>query len=484
MSKTKLAQIRKRLVSERGFAGVMAIGATAALTFAAAGSIAYTTQNSGGAARSKADAAALALAEAGINNAVAVIANPANDPRNPNLLSPAQSFKYETGTAMWWGSFDAAGSRWNVTATGEVRNPTGPAATPARRIVTAVVPVREAGATSGLGNQSWNYMFATRTGNTCDMTLSSGAMVSAPLYTMGNLCLGSSSKVTAGPLAVRGALSLGTDGTVGTLATPVSRVDVAGGCSGHPCTSADRVYASTLTASPPMITPPTPEWDYWYANAKPGPKQGCDFASGVVPVFDTNTVRDKSVATVFHLTPATSSYSCRVGSADNPRGELSWNHTTKTLTVRGTIFIDGQAKVENGYLNTYVGQGVLYLSGSYYMANGSKLCAVAGAGDCDFNNWNPNQNFFAIVTNGNGGYGVYTGNSVNVSCYDRFQGGLFATNAVQFGAGAKHQGPLVASTIVLGSNVELKPFGNLDTVPSGLPGNRPVEVGAPQDFSS
>ena len=33
-------------------------------------------------------------------------------------------------------------------------------------------------------------------------------------------------------------------------------------------------------------------------------------------------------------------------------GELSWNATTKTLTVTGTIYIDGSAKISNSALNT------------------------------------------------------------------------------------------------------------------------------------
>ena len=62
----------------------------------------------------------------------------------------------------------------------------------------------------------------------------------------------------------------------------------------------------------------------------------------------------------------------------NASGELSWNATTKTLTVKGTIFIDGSAKVANGAFNTYNGQATIYLSGTFYLDG--KLCGgVSGA---------------------------------------------------------------------------------------------------------
>ena len=59
-------------------------------------------------------------------------------------------------------------------------------------------------------------------------------------------------------------------------------------------------------------------------------------------------------------------------------GELSWNVTTKTLTAKGTIYIDGSAKVANGAVNTYNGQAAIYLSGTFLLDG--KLCgAVSGS---------------------------------------------------------------------------------------------------------
>jgi hypothetical protein len=339
--------------------------------------------------------------------------------------------------------------------------------------VTAEAQVTGSQPVSALQSQTWNYITATRTGTACDMTLSATVNSGAPIYTMGNLCLGSGSIVNAGPLEVKGGLTVGT-GAVGSLSTPIDRADIAGGCAGHTCSAADKVYASTITSTPPNLTPPTIDWDYWYNNAAPGPKHGCDTFSGTPPTFDNDALRNKSLTTVFSLTPATS-YVCRVGPAGNPTGELSWDATTRILTVEGTIFIDGQAKVDNAQLDRYVGLGVLYVSGAFQVTNGSKLCAVTSGLDCDFsaNAWDPNQTFFSIVSNGNGGVGVGAGNSIQLGCTDRFQGGLFGTNTVYFSSGAfpaKQQGPIVASTIVLSSGSQTYPFKKLDSAPSGLPG--------------
>jgi len=82
-------------------------------------------------------------------------------------------------------------------------------------------------------------------------------------------------------------------------------------------------------------------------------------------------------------------------------GELSWNATTKTLTVTGTIYIDGSAKISNSAVNTYNGQATLYLSGTFY-ANGS-LCAAVSGTTCNFAGWNPDHELLMIVANGNGG---------------------------------------------------------------------------------
>ena len=165
-----------------------------------------------------------------------------------------------------------------------------------------------------------------------------------------------------------------------------------------------------------------------------------------------------------------------------PSGELSLNATTKTLTVKGTVFIDGSAKITNGALNTYNGQATLYLSGTF-RATGS-LCGSVSAGACAFTTWNPNTELLTIVANGNGGQ-VNPGDGVQIDNNYSFQGGLFATNAVEFGNNVNIGGPVVGSQIILSNNLVTNNFPYIDTVPVGMPSNPAVyaQPSPPQMFA-
>ena len=165
-----------------------------------------------------------------------------------------------------------------------------------------------------------------------------------------------------------------------------------------------------------------------------------------------------------------------------PSGELSWNATTKTLTVKGTILIDGSAKISNGALNTYNGQATLYLSGTFY-ANGS-LCARFSGSACDFVNWNPNSELLTIVANGSGGQ-VNPGDSILFANNFSYEGALFGTNAIEFGNNVSIGGPIVGSQILLSNNLITNNFPVVTTVPVGMPSNPAVyaQPNPPQMFA-
>jgi hypothetical protein len=173
-----------------------------------------------------------------------------------------------------------------------------------------------------------------------------------------------------------------------------------------------------------------------------------------------------------------------VGPAGNPSGELSWNNTTKTLTTLGTIYIDGSARITNDALNSYNGQATLYLSGTFRMSGSSKLCGGVSGGTCDFSAWNPNTEMLTIVADGNNG-DAGSGNSILVESNAIFQGGLFATNNIQFTSNARSDGPIVGNEIKLESNVQVDQFPIITTVPAGMPGNPAVyaQPNPPQLYS-
>ena len=163
-------------------------------------------------------------------------------------------------------------------------------------------------------------------------------------------------------------------------------------------------------------------------------------------------------------------------------GLIAWNATTKTLTMSGTVFIDGSARVSNGAVNTYNGYGTLYLSGTFLISG--SMCAAVVSGACNFAGWNPDKDLFMVVANGSGGQ-VNPNDSVEMENNWSWQGGLYGTNAVEFGNNDNVDGPIVGSQIVLSNNLTTNAFPLINVVPIGMPSNQAVyaQPNPPQNFS-
>jgi hypothetical protein len=582
MRLTRLLQCLRR---QDGISLVMAVGILGVLSVSGTTLIYYSSSNVRSAEFSKENASAYDLAEAGINEMVSVLSNPENNALKGNLL-PTTTTTYDNGTVTWSGTLNQATQTWSITSTGRIDNPTGPNANDVTRTLTAKVPVVPT-VTQPLNNPAWDYMFSTRTGNTCDQTLNNNVGGASRLYVMGNLCISNNANLAPSNLVVGGNLKLDNNTSVGSSSSRVETYigkdcvygqsatpnDVTGACAGYSdstLTTGKQIwarykngagqYVNGVGGTIPVLAIPAADFDEWYVNAMPGPTQACTAVSGTPPQFDNNGVRDNSLPTVQNLTPA-SSYTCRVGPAattdattlsaginssaatltvssatgfptfgtftirvdneymvvtggagtstwtvtraqqgtaaashsagatvthvDPATGELSWNAATRTLTVSGTIYIDGSAQISNGQLNQYNGQAALYLSGTMYFDG--KLCAGVSGSECDFAAWNPNTEMLTFVTEraGVGGL-VSAGNGIQFANSSSFQGALYAHNgAVSFGNNAKSDGPIVGSHIILSNNVQTDSFPNIVTVPVGMPGNPAVyaQPNPPQLYS-
>jgi hypothetical protein len=141
-------------------------------------------------------------------------------------------------------------------------------------------------------------------------------------------------------------------------------------------------------------------------------------------------------------------------------------------------------KATNDGLNQYNGQASLYLSGTFRISGSTKLCGGISGSACNFSAWNPNTEMLTIVADGNNG-DAGSGNSILVESNAQFQGGLFATNGIQFTSNARADGPMVASTVKFDSNVQFDQFPTITTVPVGMPGNPAVyaQPNPPQLYS-
>src|SRR6266508_3339581 len=339
--------------------------------------------NSRNATMSGGRASAYDLAEAGVNNAMSVLRVPTNnaldkyvfctDSGSLPTLPCKRTDTYSSGKVIWYGTLyqnAAAGTAyWDLFSTGYVRNP------------------------------SWNYIFSRATGSGvalsgCDMTLQNSVNVTSPLYVMGNLCLKNTAKISKGPLIVKGSMDLQQSANqAGAAGADLNEAHIGRGCRylsqslHNPCVygaggtpgARDNIWATILDATPPAVTPPTVQWNDWYLNGSPGPYYPCAAAQagdppnpsflfdnpvGVASDTDANKLSYKNDNQgIANITPG-SSYQCKT-----VNGEISWDYPNKVLTVSGTIFLDGSAKVDIGGIVRYKGQATIYTSGTVLVKN-------------------------------------------------------------------------------------------------------------------
>ena len=601
-SKTGLG--RELVAEERGIALVMALGILVVCAIMLTTVIAYTSSAQRTSSFSKARLTAFDAADAGMNNAYAVLNLPTNNSLDPSILPPCHTPNpdnstpaatdptwmtgssnltaestwntnvYGNATTYWCGDLDRYGAQWFLRSVGSIRNPTSLTPGNTTRTLSSKVTIQPT-ITQPKNNPVWDYLYAGHTGSACDQTLNNNITGSSRMYVAGNLCLSPNVNLAQSKVIVGGNLDLSNNASVGANTSLSTRVEtqVGNNCrygSSNPpwvtCTGnqdANHIFSKLADGTtigvnhvPDVIAPPAADFATWYQSAIPGPAQSCTTASGPTPTFDGNyPTRDDSVLTVFDLTPATS-YTCRVGKGASATlaaainasqttitvssasgfptsgsyririddeemtvtggqgtttwtvtrgvngttagshvisqtvnwddagtsGEISWNATTKTLSLTGTIYIDGSAKISDSAVNSYNGQATLYLSGTFY-GNGSVCAAVSGT-TCNFAGWNPNFDMLMIVANGNGGQ-VNPGDSIQIVNNFSYQGGLYATNAVEFGNNVNVDGPIVGSQIVLSNNLTTNAFPTITVVPDGMPSNTEVfaQPNPPQSFS-
>jgi hypothetical protein len=494
---------------------ILALGTLMVLSMTATTILFVSTSNERSSTNDKRSQVAFALAEAGLNNALAVLNLPTNNALDEDTIpacagnaeSNWNNNPYEGGETHWCGDLIWSESAWRLKSKGVVQN--GNALI--TRLISAYVPIQPV-VNQLNNNPAWNYVMATNTGTECDMLLNENITFESALFVHGSLCLNNNANIRVGPVIVKGTIKMDNNGSIGTSSTPIS-VAVGGladrdndadleyckagnstqwsAASAQDCDATDRIYGTGgVNTTPPVIAMPTADWETWYEDAIPGPATPCTSdtgaASGAYPTFDNDfpTMSSTgSVPTAFNLTPGTS-YTCRVGSSSDPYGELSWDASTRVLTIRGTIFIDGSMYANNGLLNSYSGQGTLYLRGTFLLDNNTKLCGGTSGSNCDYGAWDPNTELFTIISNGNGGQ-VPTGNSIQLDNSSQFQGALFATNGITLSNNASSDGPMLAGTITVSQNFTADDFGTILTVPPGMPGNPQVyaQPNAPQRFS-
>jgi hypothetical protein len=224
-----LARKRLDLRDERGIALIMAIGILFVLTISLTTVIYVTSASARHAEHSNAGQKAFALAEAGVQDAMALlnanypdttnpypgnwcllhpqtppagfpgdaIASPGCPPSTPFISTPDASNPNETVT--WWGMIRKVlphlGVVWVIRSTGSVPNPTGPGAAPITRRLTVKVPIVIPPAQDAPpGVLNWLY-------STTNATALNSVEINSPFYVRANLLIGNGVTVRA-PLYV------------------------------------------------------------------------------------------------------------------------------------------------------------------------------------------------------------------------------------------------------------------------------------------
>jgi hypothetical protein len=525
---TTIGRILERLRGEHGFALPLALAATVVLGISVTATITYTSANSRAATVSKSRNQAYHLAEAGINNAMNVI-NATSYPMLPTLL-PATTATYDGGSVTWSGTLDESDPNvscpghlacWNVTSTGTARNPTG--AGSLNRTLTIKVPLDPV-YVQHLVNDVYDYVFVYGTGDPsgCDFNNSNNTTFDSPLYIQGNLCVSNSTAIT-NELHVWGTAAINNPASIGqkngsNITYDTAGVHIKNGCatsSSGPftlaCDGTQRVWANPFDNSPRTLTAPnvTSSAQGWYKTASPGPYFPCKTSSGSpsntsnwATAFDgdqgttpDSSHMNRSVTGAFNLTPA-SAYSCKT-----TWGEISYDPnavvngtTVPTLTIKGTVFIDGNARIapSNKPLIRVVGVGTIYVSGSMVIS-GTNVCAAYSGNNCDWTkpgagHWDVSQNFLAVVAGfvGGGGQSETTDSTISISLNScGFQGELTAANKTEVSTASSTQGPLVQKAMVLRNSLRTYQFGSLTDVPTATPDNqiKAVQVAAATGFS-
>jgi hypothetical protein len=486
---------------EAGSVLPIALGIMLLLAILVTSIVFYSTSNSTAAEYSSQDNSAYSLAEEGLNDALSVL-NGHPDANSASLLPASSSGNpshFGVDGLNVYGDYNAGTHTWTLTSTDHVKNLSG-SSSPVTRTETAIVPLTAAPIQTldqtNAGAWNWLYENSGSANDSCSGTewIDGNAIVSAPVYAKGDLCMNSNNGVnneqsyTVAPITVdtQGYLRRTGNGSLGSPAgSPtgvVAAVHPKLGCKngtggGHICTSADHVYATTSDYNnAAAVVSPVVDRAYWYTNASPGPNHPCTTTSGTPPQFDTDHTRNTSNPSQW-LTPA-NSYSCKTST-----GELSWDASTDTLTIKGAIFFDGPITIggpdPSHSLNiSYQGMATIYTSYTFGIVGlNTHVCAVVSGQDCDWAHWDPSRNLLVVVSNAQN---VFSANR-------EMQMGLYSVGIFEILQNVQWQGPSIGDTTYILGNAHVYGWPALTYVPIALPGNSAAPSGwvptAPTSFS-
>jgi hypothetical protein len=445
----------------KGIALPMALGFMMVMSIAVITTLELTRSGQRSSNFSKADRTALAVAEAGLHHAQALLgasSTPTSPAVLPDSCAASPTVTAEGGTFCYWGSL--SGDTWTLNARSTVSSPSGgsPLNHEVSQQIQVIVPI-----STTADNPAWNYLFSDSP--TGCMSITSSVTIKQKVYARNDLCLDSSARILAEAqeVSVGGRVTTNSSASIGVSGTPLPTLNIGASSPGckrgtyggsgysYPCTGgAHSVYATTQNHTIPSVTKPPIDLAYWYANAKPGPSHPCTTSTGTPPVFDTNGTMDNTSSTVNLLGAA---YSCSVAGG----GSISWvpgNPGTLTLDDDITMFVDGDISMSSSSRARIVGRGTIYTSGRIRLDSSVQMCAVFNGGGCNVNPgaWDPDVTMLTMVA-GSGTPGLPSDTySIELNSSVQWQGGLYAVGDYLQTSSVIAQGPVIARQIYYNSS--------------------------------
>jgi Tfp pilus assembly protein PilX len=510
--------LRRGWAREDGIALVLSMIVMGVLTIATTAVVTAVTSNEHAFGRDRQTNRALNIAEAGLNAGVAAVKAL---PATATTMSPASgtldngSWAYTVTRTQ-----DATNPDlyyWTVTSTG-----TSPDGMVTRIVSTKVSETithhSTTTTTTTPASPAWAYGFFLGDPSSDCATLGTGNdfggnyTISVSIYIAGSLCMQGSNVVMREPGTGQQTLDLyvgdifkvtgSNSSPIGTSTQMIRQATIVNGCLDHsgrsvPCSKrgdptanpqspsyGSGVWAGTYSSTQNPIPTPTIEADKWYADAAPGPATGCNdhptdpsqtsvYPSGWTAatfrsaLFDNNSTRDTSLGTLDPLSAfGTGSFDCRwYDGAGNLVGRLAWTYGNPgTLTIDGTVFIDGNLSFASNDYAIVQGRGTIYVNGTVSFSGQAKVCELPTSGDPCLGNYDPSQNLLVLVAN-NGGSHTTTGFAL--SGLNTYEGVAYTNGILNEGGNATLHGPVIADTATMAGNGATR---TTVTPPEGAPG--------------
>jgi hypothetical protein len=385
---------------------VLALVIMAMFTIASAGVITYLRSNETSFSRDRDVNRAIDIAEAGLQNGIAIVSNYDADLSKPNGATiPSTSYNIDGGT----GSFSAVKSidpsdgvtnLWTITS--QAKSPDG------RVTRTVQQQIRAAE-----NPQSPVYDYSLYVGGTAScVNLSGGFSAQGSIWVAGDLCLSGNGSINPpsnnhGTVYIGGNLNATNNTSVGTsssnefLSASVQHCYVQNKQQICTNSAASHLWAQTIgsntqTNQKPQIDTLTANQIYNKANWVAG-TSACT-GTGPHPNFQVSGDVLASPTRTINLT--TGAYSCVFSDTfGNAIGSISYVPGTRLLTISGTIFLAANLDLTANPGFTYQGLGTIYVDGVVTAKN-----AVCGypttpipQGTCTGGPWDQHNNMLEIV---------------------------------------------------------------------------------------